>query len=99
MNSLLRFTCKTALGPKTLVACSINANFYTEKLYKNVQIMLAVLSFEKQVKIMLVVTNCAKNYASLIYQSLPENAGDATMHNSLNPLPHFPCIYALPWSG
>ena len=38
-------------------------------------------------KIMLVVTNCAKNYASLIYQSLPENSGDATMQNSLNPLP------------
>ena len=36
---------------------------------------------------MLVVTNCAKNYASPIYQSLPENGGDATMHNSLNPLP------------
>ena len=44
-------------------------------------------------KIMLVVTNCAKNYASPIYQSLPENGGDATMHNSLNPLPYFPYMY------
>ena len=93
MNSLLRFACTTALRPKTLVACSINDNFYTAKLYQNVQIMLAVLSFEKQVKIMLVVTNCAKNYASLIYQSLPENGGDATMHNSLNPLPYLPYVH------
>ena len=32
---------------------------------------------------MLVVTNCGKNYASPIYQSLRENAGDATRLNSL----------------
>ena len=31
---------------------------------------------------MLVVTNCAKNYASPIFQSVLKNAGDATMHNS-----------------
>ena len=36
---------------------------------------------------MLVGTNCAKSYASPIFQSVLENAGDATMHNSLNPLP------------
>ena len=47
--------------------------------------MLAVLLFEKQMKIMLVVTNCAKNYASPIYQSLPENGGDATL-----PYMHYP---------
>ena len=43
---------------------------------------------------MLVVTNCAKSYASSIFQSVPENGGDATMHNSLNPLPYLPyqCI-------
>ena len=40
-------------------------------------------------KIMLVLTNCAKNYASPIFQSVLENAGDATMHNSLNTLPYF----------
>ena len=87
MISLLRFACNTDLGPKTLVACSINDNFCTAKLYQKVRIMLAVLFFEKQMKIMLVVTKCAKNYASPIYQSLPENRGDATMHNFLNPLP------------
>ena len=42
---------------------------------------------------MLVVTNCAKNYASPIFQSVLENAGDATMHNSLNPLPYFPYMH------
>ena len=31
-------------------------------------------------KINLVVTNCAKNYASPIFQSLLEYADDATMH-------------------
>ena len=44
-------------------------------------------------KIMLVVTNCAKNYASPIFQSVLENAGDATMHNSLNPPPYFPYMH------
>ena len=47
MNSLLRFACNTDLGPKTLVACSINDNFCTAKLYQKVQIMLAVLFFQK----------------------------------------------------
>ena len=42
---LLRFACNTDLGPKTLVACSINDNFCTAKLYQKVQIMLAVLYF------------------------------------------------------
>ena len=44
-------------------------------------------------KIMLVVINCAKNYASPMYQSLQENGGDATMHNSLNPLPYVPYMH------
>ena len=44
-------------------------------------------------KIMLVVTNCAISYASPIFQSLLEIVGDATMHNSLNPLPYFPYMY------
>ena len=44
-------------------------------------------------KIMLLVTNCAKNYANPIYQSPPENGGDATMHNSLNPLPYLPYMH------
>ena len=35
----------------------------------------------------------SKNFASPIYQSLPENGGDAKMHNSLNPLPNFPYMY------
>ena len=53
---------------------------------------------------MLVVTNCAKNYATPIYQSLLQNAGDATRHNSLTPLLYFTTytinpIYALPCSG
>ena len=38
---------------------------------------------------MLVLTNCAKNYASPIFQRVLEKAGDATMHDSLNPLPYF----------
>ena len=42
---------------------------------------------------MLLATNCAKNYASSIFQSVLENAGDATMHNSLNPLPYFPYMH------
>ena len=42
--------------------------------------MLAVLFLEKKKKIILVVTNCAKNYASPIFQSLLENADDTTMH-------------------
>ena len=44
-------------------------------------------------KIMLVVTNCAISYASPIYQSLLEIAGDAKTHNSLNPLPYFPYMH------
>ena len=55
------------------------------KILPKVQIMVAVLFLRRVDEIMLVVTNCAKNYASPIYQSLPENGGDATMHNSLNP--------------
>ena len=97
MNSLLRFACNTDLGPKTLVACSINDNFCTVKLYQRVRIMLAVLFFEKEMKIMFVVTNCAKNSASPIYQSLPGNGGDATMHNSLNPLPYLPYMHYPGW--
>ena len=42
---------------------------------------------------MLVVTKCAKNYPSAIYQSLPENGSDATMHNSLNLLPYLPYMH------
>ena len=42
---------------------------------------------------MLVVTNCAISYASPIFQSLLEIAVDATMHNSLNPLPYFPYMH------
>ena len=38
-------------------------------------------------KIMLVMTNCAKNYGSPIYQSLLEIAGDATKHNSFTLFP------------
>ena len=43
-------------------------------------------------KIMLVMTNCAKTYGSPIYQSLLENAGDATRHNSVTLFPqmHYP---------
>ena len=44
-------------------------------------------------KIMLVVTNCAISYASPIFQSLLEIAGDAKTHNSLNPLPYFPYMH------
>ena len=99
MISLLKFACNTDLGPKTLVACSINENFCTAKFYQRVQIMVAVLFLRRIDEIMLVVTNCAKNYASPIYQSLPENGVDATMHNSLNPLPyllymHYPGQFA-----
>ena len=93
MISLLKFGCNTDLGLKTLVACSINDNFCTAKFYQKVQIMVAVLFLRRIGAIMLVVTNCAKNYASPIYQSLPENGGDATMHNSLNSLPNFPYMY------
>ena len=42
MISLLRFACNTDLGPKTLVACSLNENFCIAKLYQTVRIMLAV---------------------------------------------------------
>ena len=42
---------------------------------------------------MLVVTNCAISYASPIFQSLLEIAGDAKTHNSLNPLPYFPYMH------
>ena len=45
-------------------------------------------------KITPIVTNFAKNYRSPIYKSLLENAGDATMHNSLNPLPYFPYMHS-----
>ena len=45
-------------------------------------------------KIRPIVTNCTKNYRSPIYKSLLENAGDATMHNSLNPLPYFPHMHS-----
>ena len=48
MNSLLRFACKTDLRPKTLVACAINDNFCTAKLYQKVQIMVAVLFVRKK---------------------------------------------------
>ena len=53
---------------------------------------------------MLVVTNCARNYASPIYESLIQTAGDATRHNSLTPLLYFTTyminlIHALPSSG
>ena len=43
-------------------------------------------------KIMLVMTNCAKNYGSPIYQSLLENAGDATRNKfyTLFPQMHYP---------
>ena len=34
-----------------------------------------------------------ENYASPIFQSVLENAGDTMMHNSLNPLPYFPYMY------
>ena len=37
---------------------------------------------------MLVVTNCTKHYATPIYQSLLQNAGDATRHDSLLKLPY-----------
>ena len=37
--------------------------------YQNVRIMLAVLRFKKMGKIMLVFSNCAKNYASTIDKS------------------------------
>ena len=40
MSSLLRFACNTDLGPKTLVACSIN---------DNLQFMLAVLFFFRKI--------------------------------------------------
>ena len=49
MISLLKFACNTDLGPKTLVACSINDNFCTAKLYQKVQIMLAVLFFFEKI--------------------------------------------------
>ena len=37
--------------------------------YQNVRIMLVVLRFKKMGKIMLVFSNCAKNYDSTIYKS------------------------------
>ena len=92
MKSLLRFACNTDLGPKTLVACSINDNFCTAKLYQKVQIMLAVRLFFRKIDENY-ARNCAKSYASPIFQSVLENAGDATMHNSLNPLPYFPYLH------
>ena len=49
MIFFLRFACNTDLGPKTLVACSINDNFCTAKFYQKVQIMLAVLFFFRKV--------------------------------------------------
>ena len=42
---------------------------------------------------MLVVTNCEKHYASPIYQSLMQNAGDATRHNFFNTLTLFHNIH------
>ena len=71
MISLVKFACNTDLGPKTLVACSINDNFCTAKFYQKVQIMVAVLFLRRVDEIMLVVTNCAKNYASPLPLSKP----------------------------
>ena len=59
--------------------------------------MLAVLFFEKKKKIILVVTNCAKNYASPIFQSLLENAGDATI--SIIPWIPFPISHICNYPG
>ena len=76
MISSLKFACNTDLGPKKKVQYSIKENFCTAKIAKSANYAgsLCLFVFFRKID---------ENYANPIYQSLRENACDATRLNSL----------------
>ena len=67
---LIKFACNAYLEPKKLPGMINKRQFCAARLGWKLQIMLAVFFFGKYFKIMLVMTNYAKNDASIIYKSL-----------------------------
>ena len=82
MTSLLKFACNTGLRPKKkVVQYSIKENFCTAKIAKSANYAGSVCLF---VCLFVFSRKIDDNYASPVYQSLQENAGDASRLNSLS---------------